>query len=140
MSLILVHFNIVSQYFKAMSSDQTVTLPSWITRDVLETVLHTHETAAQLIDFKVSLGCKPGEHFMSVMFKVSIIYRTVNGSDENQTLYTIIKTVPDVEGHRREFVEKTPCFKNELRVYERVLPAMQSILSTSGDNIKIAPR
>lgn len=111
--------------------------PSWLDQIFFEKVLHHFNASASLIDFRITPGCKPGEHFNSVMFKVSLIYLI---NEQRHTLNTILKTVPEVEGYKKECVEKTPCFKNELRVYNRVLPKMQEVLSAVGDTTKIAPR
>lgn len=112
--------------------------PSWLDRSFLEDVLDHFDSGAKLIEFNISPGCKPGEHFMSVMFKVCLQYNKVNGV--KASVNTILKTVPECEGHKKEYVEQTPCFKNELRVYEKVLSKMQQMLTAVGDSVKIAPK
>lgn len=45
----------------------------------------------------------------------------------------IIKTIPEVEGPKKELLENMPAFKNEIIMYSKTLPAMEELLKEHGE-------
>lgn len=83
----------------------------------------------QLITHEIKPGTNAGDHYASIMFKIIVTYETKGRSVESRRF--ILKTVPE-SGGKKDFLDEFPLFGNEIRVYTKTLPAMETILQKHG--------
>lgn len=84
-----------------------------------------------MISYEIKPGSAAGDHYASIMFKIIASYGT-RGRIVTQRRF-ILKTVPEAEGQKKEFLDNSPAFKNEIVVYTKVLVAMEAILKENGE-------
>ncbi|XP_062125632.1 uncharacterized protein LOC133838522 [Drosophila sulfurigaster albostrigata] len=106
--------------------------PAWLNdqffRDVL--VKHLNDANVKVIDFKTSPATAKGDHYASVMFRGLVEYSTKEGKFSKSL---IIKTMPEEEGHKKEFLGDSHIFPTEITMYTKVLPKFEEILAEAGD-------
>lgn len=113
--------------------------PDWLNKEFFEDILRTYkrDSKVTLDEFLITPGTAAGEHFASIMFKVAVNFRTGKGAVEEMKL--IMKLIPQEEGIKKEILKDMPWFKNEIRMYTRVLPEMERVLAQADINITFAP-
>lgn len=52
----------------------------------------------------------------------------------------IVKAMPHEAGPKKDLLEKMPFFKTEMAMYGNVLPMIESLLKSAGDNSQISPK
>lgn len=110
---------------KIFSKDELIP-PIWMDGAFFTVALKAYlsDPNVQVNDFTITPGTKPGEHYGSVMFKVTINFLTQN---HDTTLKVVVKAIPEVEGHKKEFLEASSTFQNEAKLYSKILPEMQKL-------------
>lgn len=83
-------------------------------------------------------GTKPGEHFLSIMFKAVISY-TSKGKEISSRSF-VVKTLPIEDSTKKDMLSTMPVFDRETEMYTKVLPEMKKIMESIGDYEEIAPR
>lgn len=86
---------------------------------------------SQVINYVIKPGSSAGDHYASIMFKIIASYGS-KGEIVNDRRF-IFKTVPEAEGQKKEMLENSPIFKNEILMYTQTLPAMAEILKEHGE-------
>lgn len=86
-----------------------------------------------MINYEIVPGSSAGDHYASVMFKIIVSYGS-KGKIVTERRF-ILKTVPEAEGDKKNFLEMMPVFINEIRMYSTILPAMEKILKQHNESI-----
>ncbi|XP_037044155.1 uncharacterized protein LOC119080054 [Bradysia coprophila] len=107
---------------------------------------YTNDPSLQLIDYNIQDNSADiSDHFSSIMFKVNLHYKRDSASNDDNVheINAIVKTLPDVpdQSHNThlQYVTETAQFDTELKVYEKILPKIDSMLYGMGLN-SVAPR
>ncbi|XP_049531385.1 uncharacterized protein LOC125948894 [Anopheles darlingi] len=80
-------------------------------------------------------GTKAGDHYASVMFRTTVAYRSKK-DQLDRSINLIMKTKPEAEGLKKEFLEDNQLFKIEIDMYSKVLPEMARLLKEIGEEYK----
>lgn len=97
---------------------------------------------AKVSHFEISAGSKPGDNFGSAIFRAKITF-TSKYAKEDKTISVIIKTKPILGPEMAawtEIMEKAPFFRNEMEIYGKILPEVQSLLLSAGDKDILSPK
>lgn len=91
---------------------------------------------AQVTEFAITAGSKPGDNFASSVFRGSITFSSKFTKNESKSISVIIKTqmMVGLEGAHGDFLKDSPLFRTEIEMYEKVLPEIQSLWLSAGDN------
>ncbi|KAH8358901.1 hypothetical protein KR093_003197, partial [Drosophila rubida] len=110
--------------------------PSWLSSQFLQKVLSSHEGDEQLEikSMKVSPATLKGDHYASIMFRVVVEYVNKLG---NATKSLIVKTMPQVEGFKKEQLGDSHIFRTEIGMYTEILPKFEAILREAGDETSL---
>lgn len=124
-----------------MSFSEDLKAPKWLNSNFFQQVLQEYLSDPQILVHKISFqpASKPGDHFASDMFKVTIHYDSPKDDSQDLSKVVVVKTVPIEDGFKKVMVNYDRLFRTEIRVYEQVIPAMEELLRTAGDDTKIAP-
>lgn len=76
-------------------------------------------------------GSGKGDHYASVMFRAIINYKTK--TSKNLEVSLIIKTMPFVDGPKKELLGGFNIFEVETRMYKEVIPKFEKALRNAGD-------
>lgn len=92
-------------------------------------------------EFDISAGSKPGDNFASSIFRGSIKYQSKFTKTSSKVISVIIKTemivaLPGME----DFVQDSPLFRNEIEMYDKVLPEIQSLWLSVNDSETLCPK
>lgn len=112
--------------------------PTWLDQSFFENVLQTYHSdpSVAIKDFQITPGTAAGDHFASIMFKIAVNYVRSTGAE---TIKLIMKLMPHADGFKKEMLKESPAFNNEIRMYNEILPKMESVLSDAGIPITFAP-
>lgn len=88
----------------------------------------------QVRSIVVNPGSKKGDHYASVMFRITVIYDTSESTSLEKRL--IVKTMPTVDGAKKEFMDVS-LFETEIKMYTETIPQFQKSLKDSGDDTEI---
>ncbi|KAH8399611.1 hypothetical protein KR215_004978 [Drosophila sulfurigaster] len=110
--------------------------PEWLNTQYFEEVIKQYENAPEVkvTELKISPASAKGDHYASVMFRGNISYTTQKG-DLSKSL--IIKTMPEVDGHKKDMLGDSHLFKTEIGMYTKVLPKFEKILREVGDETRL---
>ncbi|XP_037947059.1 uncharacterized protein LOC119678995 [Teleopsis dalmanni] len=118
-------------------NEDELVAPEWLNNEFLRNVLQNCENVdVEIINFKLTPGTMKGDHYASVMFRANVDYKS---HDLHKTKSLIIKTMPELEGLKKDMLTETHIFETEIAVYTKILPRFESILRSIGDNTKIGP-
>ena len=122
-----------------MNPDELVP-PPWMDKTFFERVIRHHEKDAktEVKDFVITPGSKMGEHFASIMFRCVLNFSSKFNKSGNISL--IVKAMPHEEGMKKDLLEEAPLFKTEMAMYGDVLPEMENLWKSAGDDSKLAPK
>ncbi|XP_055706899.1 uncharacterized protein LOC129803990 [Phlebotomus papatasi] len=114
--------------------------PTFLNKHFFEDVLRDTENDKDLeiTKFEMIPGTKPGEHFLSIMFKAVISY-TSKGKEISSRPF-VVKTLPTEDSTKKDMLSTMPVFDRETEMYTKVLPEMKKIMESIGDHDEIAPR
>jgi hypothetical protein len=124
--------------------DLTKNIPEWMNQDFFEKVIRHKENdqTAKVIKFEITPASKPGENFASALFRSKVIFSSKYSMDE-KAISLIIKAKPVLGPELANFTEiyeKSPFFRIEIAMYGKVLPEIESLLSTASDKDILSPR
>jgi len=109
------------------------TTPSWMNRKFFEKVIRENDDSqAEVVEFEVSAGSKPGNNFASAIYRALITFKSTFTNTLTK-LSVIIKTQTYVD-------RDSSMFKTEMEMYCKVLPAIGALLQSIGDKDVISPR
>lgn len=113
--------------------------PEWMNGSFFEKAMQLAENdkTITVTGVKVRPGTKPGDHFASIMFKVTIDYKSKN--NDHATKKVVIKTAPIVEGMKMDMMKDVPLFETEIRMYTKTLPEMERYFKAAGETFMLAP-
>lgn len=116
--------------------------PPWMDKTFFERTLrsYVHDNDLTVKHFESKPATKVGDHFASIMFRVSIEYDAPKYKKLGEKVSVIVKTMPCTEGMKADFLKDSPAFKIEAKMYAKVLPEMERVLSNAGDNTLLGPR
>ncbi|KAL5291263.1 hypothetical protein ACFFRR_010584 [Megaselia abdita] len=80
-------------------------------------------------------GSAKGDHYASIMFRAIINYD--NKSSKNLEKSLIVKTMPFVDGPKKEMLKKMNIFDIEIKMYSEVIPKFQKMLKEAGDDTEL---
>ncbi|KAH8417421.1 hypothetical protein KR222_011585, partial [Zaprionus bogoriensis] len=106
--------------------------PQWLNTQFFKEVLdkHLNEPEIEVLNLKLSPASSKGDHYASVMFRAGIDYATHRGKAH---ISLIVKTMPEQEGHKKEFLSNSHIFPTEIAMYTKILPKFEAILRDAGD-------
>lgn len=122
----------------------TEVIPSFLNQTFFDKVIrHAEKDAnAKVSDFDIQPAMKQGENFASAVFRASITY-TSKFEKGGKTISVILKTKPVLGpefADYAEVIEKAPFFQNEMAMYGKILPDIQSLLLSAGDKDILSPK
>lgn len=120
------------------------TPPTWMDQSFFEKVIRQTEKdpKAQVQDFSLAAGSKPGDNFGSSLFRGLITFHSKYTRNESKTVSVIIKAQMEsgISGAHDEFLKISPLFRNEMEMYGKVLPEIQSLWQTAGYKDILCPK
>ncbi|XP_037942826.1 uncharacterized protein LOC119675691 [Teleopsis dalmanni] len=119
-------------------NDDELVAPKWLNNDFLKEVIQSYEKNkdVKVTNFKLTPGTVKGDHFASVMFRAHVDYKLRHSRYSKSV---IIKTMPEVQGLKKEMLENSHIFETEIKMYTEILPKLESVLRSIGDDTKIGP-
>ena len=119
------------------------TVPDWMDRTFFEKVVQEMEkdSEAKVENFNVSAGSNPGDNFASSIYRGKIDFKSKFTGNETKSISVIIKTqiINGIEG-MQDFVKESPMFRNEMEMYNEVLPEIQTLWQSVGDKDLLCPK
>lgn len=108
--------------------------PAWMNEQFFAEVLikYLKDPNLKVNGLNMSPATAKGDHYASIMFRAAIEYSTQKGSFSKSL---IIKTMPQEEGHKKDFISDSHIFPTEISMYTEILPKFESILSEAGEEI-----
>uniref|UniRef100_A0A336MZ52 CSON010227 protein n=1 Tax=Culicoides sonorensis TaxID=179676 RepID=A0A336MZ52_CULSO len=116
--------------------------PEWMNNTFFERALRSyeHDNDVSVKNFTTQPATKVGDHFASIMFRVVIEYDSPKYKKYGEKLQVIVKSMPVTKSQKSDFLEQIPAFKTEIKMYTKVIPEMERVLSSVGDATIIGPR
>lgn len=119
-------------------------VPEYLNQGFFERVIRHSEKDAQakVASFEIKPASKPGENFASAVFRASITF-TSKYTKVEKTISVIIKAKPILGPgmeHYAAILDKAPFFQNEMALYGKILPDIQSLLLSVGDKDILSPK
>ncbi|KAH8390830.1 hypothetical protein KR200_007244 [Drosophila serrata] len=110
--------------------------PEWLNSEFITEVLSKYENVPELkvTDLQISPASAQGDHYASVMFRAKAEYTTPKGKFSKPL---IIKTMPELEGHKKDMLSESYVFTTEIGTYCTALPEFERILREAGDKTKL---
>lgn len=114
--------------------------PKWMDQSFFEKVIRQTEKdpKAQVENFNLSAGSKPGDNFSSSLFRGLITFKSKYTKNESKTLSVIIKV--QMSNTEFDFLKDSPMFRNEMEMYGKVLPEIQSLWLSACDKNILCPK
>lgn len=126
------------------SINLSAVVPTFLDHQFFDRVVrHSEKDAnAKVSKFDIKPASKPGENFASAVFRASITFKS-KYAKEDKTVSVIIKTKPVLGPEMADYaaiIENSPFFRNEMAMYGKILPDIQSLLLSSGDEDILTPK
>ena len=114
--------------------------PQWLDEQFLMQILKNNERNenVQVTNFELSPAAQAGDHYASVMFRAKVNYQ-LNGNEELKNISLIIKTMPEQDGHKKEFMKGWSIFETEIEMY-KMLPDYEHMLRQARDDTVLAAK
>ncbi|XP_055902678.1 uncharacterized protein LOC129938887 [Eupeodes corollae] len=108
--------------------------PGWMNKSFFEGVLKKCENTDVIVvnDIKMSPATAKGDHYASVMFRATLGFDSKTTKGLTKSL--IIKTMPQVEGHKMDLLKESFVFETEISMYSKTIPMFEAELRKIGDN------
>lgn len=87
------------------------------------------------MNYNLSPASIKGDHYASIMFRCKVCYSV---GSRNLDRCFIIKTLPEAEGMKREFLMESQLFETEINMYTKTLPKIEQILKEHGEPTKLS--
>ncbi|XP_055377082.1 uncharacterized protein LOC129609188 [Condylostylus longicornis] len=112
--------------------------PAWMDREFLEKVLKTtkKDDFHAIIEYNIGPATLKGDHVASIMFRGVVQY--LDKSNTKQEISLIIKTMPVIEGGKKDLLDGSTFFEVEIKIFRDVIPKFEEMLRSVGDNTKLA--
>ncbi|KAL5290652.1 hypothetical protein ACFFRR_010174 [Megaselia abdita] len=112
--------------------------PDWMDKKYFEKLLRDTNTdeSIEVVNLVLKPGSKAGDHYASIMFRAAINYNTKNEQNLEKSL--MIKTMPFVDGPKKEMLEGMNMFDIEIKMYKEVIPKFEKMLKEIGDNTQLS--
>lgn len=117
--------------------------PEWMDKNFFEKVIRHKENdpQAQVLEFSVSAGSKPGDNFASSLFRATITFQSKFTQNQPKVISVIIKIeIMQPLEVMEDLFKDSPLFRNEMEMYGKVLPEIQSLWKSVGDKELLCPR
>uniref|UniRef100_T1H5K8 CHK kinase-like domain-containing protein n=1 Tax=Megaselia scalaris TaxID=36166 RepID=T1H5K8_MEGSC len=114
------------------ASDDEKIAPEWMNERFFEDILRETEKVTQVIS---KPGSNLGDHYASVMFRGLVTYK--NSKSANLETSLIIKTMPFLDGPKRDLLQQSPIFNIEVSIYSDILPNFEKHLKDANDDCKL---
>ncbi|XP_038116385.1 uncharacterized protein LOC6043426 [Culex quinquefasciatus] len=113
--------------------------PKWMDGAFFEKVLQQSENddSVKVTEFTTAPGSKPGDHFASIIFRAAVKFV---GQGKSKDISLIVKTLPELEGIKKDLLEDGRLFETEATMYNIVLPEVHKMLRAVGDDTVLGPR
>lgn len=120
-----------------MSIKSEKTFP-WVTRDFILNLINNSENTENIIlkSFRCENALLSAENFSSLMIRLTVEY--VHFKTKKQDVFIIKKALESEEFDA--ICKESALFEKEIEVYTKVLPAVELLLNSIGENGQIAPR
>ncbi|XP_055377041.1 uncharacterized protein LOC129609161 [Condylostylus longicornis] len=122
----------------ALYNEDELVPPTWINGEFFETVLKTAKKGdiEKIINYNISPATLKGDHFASIMFRGVVQY--LDKSNTKQEISLIIKTMPEIEGNKKDILSDSTIFEVEIDMFRDVIPKFEEMLKSVGDNTKLS--
>lgn len=122
----------------------TEVIPSYLDQAFFDKVIRHHEkdANAKVSNFDIQPAMKAGENFASAVFRVSITYKS-KFVKEDKTISVVLKVKPVLGPEAAAYtkiIDEAPFFQNEMALYGKILPDIQSLLLSAGDKDILSPK
>ncbi|XP_060648749.1 uncharacterized protein LOC132786272 [Drosophila nasuta] len=113
--------------------------PAWMNEQFFKDILtqYSNDPDIKVLDYNISPATAKGDHYASIMFRANVDYST---QEKTLSKSLIIKTMPEEEGHKKDFLDDTHVFPTEIAMYTEILPKFEEILSEAGDETTFCAR
>lgn len=107
--------------------------PTWLDQSFFEKVIRQMEKDPKAVvqEFKLVPGSKVGDNFLSAVFRGAITF-TSKFTKEPKTISTFIKVQLKFPPQLAHLINDV-FFKNEMEMYEKVLPEIHSLWTAAND-------
>lgn len=116
--------------------------PKWVTKELLEQILYEGEGAVidrpTVLEFKLEAATKKGQNYASDMYRALVQFRNRQDSPALE-ISIILKIMPASEVCERVMI-KNNIYPREISVYSEIMPRINKLLRSIGDDTKLAPR
>lgn len=119
------------------------TIPTWMDQSFFEKVIRQMENdpEAEVKSFNIRAGTTPGENFSSSLYRGVITYSSKFTEAETKVISVIIKTeIIETLPGLTEFLKDSPLFRNEIEMYDRVLPSVQELWLSVNNSETLSPK
>ena len=126
---------------EAVYNSDELEAPQWLNcNEFFEKALSNKypQDKVQVLSIKLSPATVKGDHYASVMFRAAVQYALTDNSKDLHTLSLIIKIMPELDGHKKEFLKESFIFETEIGMYTQVIPKLEAILRSAGDQTVLA--
>lgn len=111
----------------------------WITKEFFQNILQKEfslKNGVIVQNYHLKHALSLGENYASLMIRCILTYK-INNVEEH--INFVIK-VPVPIKELREIFDEMKLFEKEIIMYEQVLPAVDKLLLSVGDHVKLAPK
>ncbi|KAL5290994.1 hypothetical protein ACFFRR_010417 [Megaselia abdita] len=118
-------------------NEDELNAPEWMNKEFFEKILRGAENddSVQVKEVELRPGSSKGDHYASLMFRAIIKYE--NNSFTNLEKSLLVKTMPFVDGPKKQMLKSMNIFDVEIKMYNEVIPQFQKLLRDSGDLTEI---
>ncbi|KAL5291260.1 hypothetical protein ACFFRR_010582 [Megaselia abdita] len=118
-------------------NDDELHAPEWMNKEFFEKILREtdNDDSIKVQEVQMKPGSAKGDHYGSIMFRAIINYECKNSKNQEKSL--IVKTMPFVDGPKKEMLQGMNIFDIEIKMYNEIIPKFQKILKDSGDNTEL---
>jgi hypothetical protein len=144
--LFFSYFELPSQVVAKMHLAKII--PEWINQSFFEKVIRQMEKdqQASVFNFDIAAVSNFEENFASAVFRASITFKSkyTKTDKTDKTISVIIKTKPSLgPEYNTEYaalLKSAPFSRNEMELYDKILPDIQSLLLSAGDKDILSPK
>ncbi|XP_055857104.1 uncharacterized protein LOC129919983 [Episyrphus balteatus] len=113
--------------------------PNWMDDKFFTEVLMKCEKSDQVLvkEVKISPASAQGDHYASIMFRAAVTYDTEKSKGNSKSL--IIKTMPELDGHKKDLLGESYIFETEISMYLETIPKIEAELRAIGDKTVLGP-
>ena len=127
-----------------MALNLTKIIPEFLDEKFFDKVIQHVEKDpnAKVSEFVITPGSKPGDNFGSAIFRAKLTFKSKFAKD-GKHISVIIKTRPVLSPELAAWGDaaaKAPFFRNEMEIYGKILPEIQSLLLSAGDKDVLSPK